>query len=163
MIGEDNSLDTDKYGIELILDLHGCDAATFTRESITEYLALLQQSGLIRYLYSKKAGKAQMRNPQKMYPENTNLIYAGHLARLADVTLGKARETFVINQLQNIGRDVFYSSIGDFDVDGMIFEVGGKNKTNQQIKGQKNAFILADGITVGVGNKIPLYLLGLLY
>mgnify|MGYP006145151303 CR=1 FL=1 len=27
----------DKYGIELILDLHGCDASKFTRKSISEY------------------------------------------------------------------------------------------------------------------------------
>ena len=31
----------DKYGIELILDLHGCDASTFTRESIQKYFERL--------------------------------------------------------------------------------------------------------------------------
>jgi S-adenosylmethionine/arginine decarboxylase-like enzyme len=31
----------DKYGIELILDLHECDVSTFTRESISEYFARL--------------------------------------------------------------------------------------------------------------------------
>lgn len=31
----------DKYGIELILDLHGCDAARFTRASISEYFEQL--------------------------------------------------------------------------------------------------------------------------
>ena len=36
MIGVDSSK-KDQYGIELILDLHGCDAAKFTRPSITEY------------------------------------------------------------------------------------------------------------------------------
>ena len=36
MIGGDSSK-KDQYGIELILDLHGCDAAKFTRPSITEY------------------------------------------------------------------------------------------------------------------------------
>jgi S-adenosylmethionine decarboxylase len=47
MIGGDNSLDentgllTDKYGIELILDLHGCDASKFTRESFTAYFEQL--------------------------------------------------------------------------------------------------------------------------
>ena len=30
-----------KYGIELILDLHGCDASKFTRDSITEYFERL--------------------------------------------------------------------------------------------------------------------------
>ena len=32
---------TDKYGVELILDLHGCDASKFTRESITGYFERL--------------------------------------------------------------------------------------------------------------------------
>jgi S-adenosylmethionine/arginine decarboxylase-like enzyme len=31
----------DKYGIELILDLHGCDASKFTRDSITKYFERL--------------------------------------------------------------------------------------------------------------------------
>ena len=30
-----------KYGIELILDLHGCDDSKFTRDSITEYFERL--------------------------------------------------------------------------------------------------------------------------
>ena len=30
-----------RYGIELILDLHGCDVSTFTRESITQYFERL--------------------------------------------------------------------------------------------------------------------------
>ena len=31
----------EKYGVELILDLHGCDNSTFTRESISEYFKSL--------------------------------------------------------------------------------------------------------------------------
>jgi hypothetical protein len=34
MIGGDETTDN-QYGIELILDLHGCDATKFTRTSIT--------------------------------------------------------------------------------------------------------------------------------
>jgi S-adenosylmethionine/arginine decarboxylase-like enzyme len=30
-----------KYGVELILDLHGCDSSTFTRESISRYFERL--------------------------------------------------------------------------------------------------------------------------
>ena len=43
MTGETQKLDKnsglmhDKYGIELILDLHGCDASKFTRKSISQY------------------------------------------------------------------------------------------------------------------------------
>ena len=44
---EDNSVNSvrdlfsDKYGVELILDLHGCDTSKFTRESISEYFERL--------------------------------------------------------------------------------------------------------------------------
>ena len=31
----------ERYGVELILDLHGCDASTFTRDSITSYFVRL--------------------------------------------------------------------------------------------------------------------------
>ena len=47
MIVEDNlknsvpGLMQGKYGIELILDLHGCDEKKFTRDSITEYFERL--------------------------------------------------------------------------------------------------------------------------
>lgn len=40
MIGGDQTTDN-QYGIELILDLHGCDVSKFTRASITEYFAQL--------------------------------------------------------------------------------------------------------------------------
>lgn len=40
MIGGDETTDK-QYGIELILDLHGCDASKFTRLSITEYFEQL--------------------------------------------------------------------------------------------------------------------------
>lgn len=40
MIGGDETTDN-QYGIELILDLHGCDATKFTRPSITGYFEQL--------------------------------------------------------------------------------------------------------------------------
>ena len=40
MIGGDSSTDN-QYGIELILDMHGCDISKFTRASITEYFERL--------------------------------------------------------------------------------------------------------------------------
>jgi hypothetical protein len=45
----------------------------------------------------------------------------------------------------------------------IIFEVGGKNKGDSQIKGITNAYIAADNIENGFANKIPLWLFGFLY
>ncbi len=58
-------------------------------ESITTYLRYLQEAGLIRYIYSKSSGNAALRNPMKMYPENTNLIYAAYLPLFQDKVIGK--------------------------------------------------------------------------
>jgi hypothetical protein len=59
---------------------------------------------------------------------------------------------------------IFSSKVGDFLVDEQyIFEIGGKNKSFEQIKDIPNSFVVADDIEIGFGNKIPLWLFGFLY
>ena len=41
LAGTAPTMTTEQYGIELILDLHGCDASKFTRPSISEYFERL--------------------------------------------------------------------------------------------------------------------------
>jgi len=132
-------------------------------ESITTYLKYLQEAGLIRFVYSKSAGNAALRNSIKMYPENTNLIFSAYVPLTQDQIMGKIRETFVVNQLQKANLTVFYTDKGDFKINDMIFEVGGATKTTKQIKGVENSYILADGILVGTHRQIPLHMLGFLY
>lgn len=132
-------------------------------EQISSYLNFLQEAGLIRYLYKAKAGKGQLKNPIKMYPDNTNLIYASFLPTQEDQERGKIRETFVINQIQNHHIPLFYSEQGDFKVEDYIIEVGGKGKTTKQIRNAKKAFVLADDIVLGSKQIVPLFLMGFLY
>ena len=126
-------------------------------------MALLEQAQLIRFLYPKKSRHAALRNPIKMYPDNSNMVYAFERPLMHKFMIGKIRETFALNQLQNAGESVYYSEPGDFSVNNVVFEVGGKNKTEEQIKGIPNSFILADEILMPTAKKIPLYLLGFLY
>ena len=65
--------------------------------------------------------------------------------------------------MQNLEKPIFYSPIGDFKIENHLFEVRGKNKTNKQLKHEKNAHILSDDVIVGSKGVIPLYLLGFLY
>ena len=44
-----------------------------------------------------------------------------------------------------------------------VFEVGGKNKGHEQIMGLKNAYLALDNLEYGFGNKIPLWMFGMLY
>ncbi len=131
-------------------------------DSISNYLVYLRDAGLIRFLCSHKSGQAYLRNPEKMYPENSNLLYAAYLNVAEDNLIGKARETFALNQLQNAGYAVFFTEQGDFDCLGLRLEVGGKNKTAAQLKGLDNAYVFADGLFSGVKKKLPLYWLGFL-
>ena len=69
-----------------------------------------------------------------------------------------------MNQLRSAGYEVLYPSCGDFIVNGrFLFEVGGKDKSFDQIKDIPDSFLAIDDVEVGRGNKIPLWMFGLLY
>ena len=79
------------------------------------------------------------------------------------IDVGTLRETFFFSQLQLLF-DVRYPKKGDFIVDGKyLFEVGGPNKTFDQIKNIPQIYLAIDGIESGIGNRIPLWMFGLLY
>ena len=74
------------------------------------------------------------------------------------------RETFFYNQLAAAGHRIVLPEKGDFLVDGsFLFEIGGKNKSGQQLVDVANSFIAADEIEAGFRNKVPLWLFGFLY
>jgi hypothetical protein len=53
---------------------------------------------------------------------------------------------------------------GDVLVDDKyLLEVGGKKKKFDQIADVSNSYVVADNIEVGIGNKIPLWIFGMLY
>ena len=129
-----------------------------SRDSIYKMLDLMQKAGLIRRLYQKSTGMKILQKPEKILFDNTNLMYA--LATKTDV--GTLRETFVANMLSE--HSICMPESGDLLLDGSIlFEVGGKNKNYKQIANITDSYVVADNIDVGFGNKIPLWLFGMLY
>ena len=72
------------------------------------------------------------------------------------------RETFFLNQAR-VGHGVVASPASDFCIDGITFEVGGKNKGQSQVAGVENAFVVKDDIEYGHGNVIPLWAFGMMY
>jgi len=44
-----------------------------------------------------------------------------------------------------------------------LFEVGGEDKSFQQIADIPNSYVLADNIVYPIGKKLPLWLIGFLY
>ncbi len=134
---------------------------------ISDYLKILEQAGLIRFLFSSQTGKAALRNPNKIFPENSNLIYA-NLSGNSDLdALGMIRETFALSHLQAAKIHTTYPKQGDLelqkDTQSYILEIGGKNKTTEQIDSLPNGFVFKEGILTGRGKTRPLYLLGFLY
>jgi predicted AAA+ superfamily ATPase len=100
-----------------------------------------------------------LQKPDKIFLENTNLAFA--LKEKPDI--GNIRETFVLNQLINAGSKVSVPDEGDFQIDGLTIEVGGKSKDTSQVKHLDNFLIAADNIETGSANKVPIWLLGFLY
>ncbi len=137
----------------------------------SRYIEMARESGLVRYLLNDKLGHAMIRNAEKVYLNDTNMMYALSDSVGKKIDIGSMRELFVINQLQSAGYTVTSTANGDIAVgakksvlgDEYIFEIGGKNKTTKQIQDVKNSYLLLDDILSGDKDSIPLYLVGFLY
>jgi predicted AAA+ superfamily ATPase len=128
------------------------------RNTILRLLDLLHQAKLIKLLNAEHIKLSYLQKPEKIYFENTNFV---HLFADGKANIGSIRETFFFNQLSQIHR-VTASKFGDFMVDEKYtFEVGGPNKNFQQIKGVPNSYLAID-VKNSVGNKVPLWLFGML-
>ncbi len=131
-----------------------------SRNTVMLYLKYLEESQLIKLLYSKKSSDSMMAKPEKVYLHNSNLLHA--ICSSANVNKGTEREIFFYNQVDT-NYPLSYTKHGDFLVEGKYtFEIGGKNKGKKQIKDIENAYVAADMIEYGFENKIPLRLFGFL-
>lgn len=135
--------------------------AEMSRTTLLTYLQYLNRAKLISLLYSDLNSLKKLQKPDKIYMENTNLLYA---LSLKEVNKGTLREVFMVNQLSNEHRIEYCTRSADYTIDGKYtIEVGGKSKDGKQIAQVENAFIAADNIEYAAGNKIPLWTFGFLY
>ena len=131
-----------------------------SRNSLLNYLTILERGGLVNLLKSSTHGLSSLAKPEKIYLNNTNQIYALDASK---PNIGNLRETFFFNQLQAVSK-LTSSKKSDFIVDEKYtFEIGGKNKGSEQITGIENAYLALDNLEYGFGNKIPLWLFGMMY
>lgn len=124
------------------------------------YLKLLSDAQVLQLLYVPNKGINSLNKPEKIYLNNTNLLFnQGN----ENVNIGNLRETFFMNQLSN-NYIIQASKEADFFVaNKFTFEIGGKNKSKKQIKNTANAYVVKDDIEIGSDNIIPLWLFGFLY
>lgn len=130
-----------------------------SRNNISDYCLYIEEAGMIAQLRDNTGGIRGLGKVDKIYLDNTNLIY-----NLANDTsnIGNIRETFFLNQMR-VKHNVVSSTVSDFLIDDITFEVGGKNKGQKQIKDIENGYVVKDDIENGFLNVIPLWQLGLTY
>ena len=125
--------------------------------TLKNYLKYLEDAGLIKMLMKSSKGLGNMEKPEKIYLDNTNLLFA------SKANIGTVRETFFMNQISK-DHALIAPKNGDFLVnETLTFEIGGKNKSFKQIKEMKRSFVASDEIERGFGNRVPLWLFGFLY
>jgi len=131
-----------------------------TRNTLIEYIKILVETKILNMIVKGSFGISLLQKPDKLFLDNTNI--ASVLSR-ENTNKGNMRETFFLNQLSYV-HEVNYPDKADFIVNNKYyFEVGGRSKSQKQIEGLDDAFIVSDDIEIGFENKIPLWLFGFMY
>lgn len=132
-------------------------------KTVTQYLVSLEETGLINLIYPDGRGNVILRRPEKIFLNNTNLQYAleGNIG--SPIEIGTIRELFFVQATKNANLAIFHNKTGDFQINELIFEIGGKNKTRRQVKGDESAFLVKDDILISRQKEIPLLYFGFLY
>jgi predicted AAA+ superfamily ATPase len=130
-----------------------------SKNSIADYFYYTERAGMIAQLREKTESFLLVGKVEKVYLDNTNLAFC---LSEKEPEVGNIRETVFFNQMR-VNQKVYRSEKGDFNIDNLTFEVGGKSKTQKQIEGLKNAYIVKDDIEYGYHNVLPLWAFGLNY
>lgn len=130
-----------------------------SRNTVIRMFELLAKGAVLRSLHSGSHSAKSVAKPAKVLFDNTDIMAA--LSNLNEI--GTVRETFVASMLAP-NHKLAEPPAGDLMVDEkLLFEIGGKNKNFSQISDIPDSYVIADDIETGLGNKIPLWLLGFLY
>ena len=130
------------------------------KHTVLGYINSLGRAELLHLLYSDSKTITRLQKPDKIYLHDPNLFHAlGYGEKI-----GTIRECFLVNQL-SVNHTVEYGkNQGDFVVDGEItIEVGGRDKSFDQVAGIPNSYIMADQMAFPIGKKLPLWMAGLVY
>ena len=130
-----------------------------TRNQLLKLFNLLNGGAILRTLHNASTQPKSAANPEKILFDNPSVLQA--LGAVSHI--GTIRESFAASMLSEVGK-LYSAKDGDFLLNKIYtFEVGGKGKGFAQIADRPDSFVLADDIETGLGNKIPLWLLGFLY
>ncbi len=128
--------------------------------TVKQYFQYLESAELILSFGSQSKKFKGLENPEKVFLNNTNLMYA-----LVSNTpeIGTIRETFFSNMLI-CDYELTLPNKGDFQIDQeAVVEIGGAKKGFAQLSEVENGWVAADDIECGFKRKVPLWLFGFLY
>lgn len=122
-------------------------------------LYALDKAQILALLINQTKSYKYLCKPEKIFLNNTNLMHV----LCPQVDKGNERETFFYSHLR-VANEVKFLKQGDFLInDKYLFEVGGKKKNFDQIADVANSFLAVDDTEVGYGNRIPLWMFGMVY
>jgi len=130
-----------------------------SRNQLPDYISYIESSGIFNSLKEKGSSDAILQKIEKLYLNNSNIAYA---ISDSNPDKGNIRETMFLTWMRE-NHTVTSSKISDFEIDGVTFEVGGKNKTGKQVKEADVAFLVKDDIEYAFGNSIPIWMFGFVY
>lgn len=130
-----------------------------SRNNVENYLLYMEKAGMIAQLRTGASGLGALGKAEKVYLDNTNILY-----NLSDgrEDVGSVRETFFLNQMR-VRHSVTASRISDFQIGDVTFEVGGRTKGHDQLKGAQRCYVVRDDVEYGRAGVVPLWACGLTY
>lgn len=130
-----------------------------TRNLGIKLLYLLDKANILRLVTEKMKSYKNLLKPEKVLFDNSNIMYAF----CSNPEIGTVRETFFANQIEYAGY-LTSPKQGDFLLnEKFLFEVGGRTKTFNQIKDIPESYLAVDDTAIGNGNRIPLWIFGMMY
>jgi uncharacterized protein len=137
-------------------------------KTVDNYINILERTGMVKSLYPVAVGNQVLTKFDKIYLDNTTLLAAMNSFLSNQVDVGSQRELAFLQFVKGANLSVFFPKVGDFQINDIIFEVGGPNKTKGQFtksstKTKEKIYLVKDKILLGSKFEIPLYLFGFLY
>ena len=130
-----------------------------SRNTLPDFIEYLEKSGLFNALREKSSGDGLLQKTEKLYLDNSNIIYA---LGLDNADEGTIRETMFLTWTKE-KHSVNSSKISDFEIDDITFEVGGKNKKGKQLKEAAKGYIVKDNIEYATCRTVPVWMFGFIY
>lgn len=140
-------------------DTLGRDLA-LSRNTVPDFIGYLETSGLFNALREPGHSDSLLAKIEKLYLGNSNIAYS--LSEDGRIDDGNMRETNFLAWTKQACAPTS-SKISDFEIAGITFEVGGKNKKGGQIKDADVAYLVKDDLEYASGHSVPIWMFGFLY